>query len=230
MLGDIEAPTLVLHAAADLLVPVAQGRFVADAIPGARYVELPGGEHFFWFQDGDVVTRHIEEFLTGGRSARVGGRRLATVVFSDIVASTDTAARLGDARWRDLLDRHDQIVRRELRRFGGEEVKFTGDGFLALFEGPDTAVDCATALVAAMRPLDLELRVGIHTGPLELRGRDVSGMAVNIAARLLGHAGGSEIVLTRTVKDLLADPPAGLAPIGRHALKGVPDEWELYRC
>ena len=228
-LGDIRAPTLVLHAQADRVVPVAQGRFVAENIAGSRYVEVPGGEHFFWFQDGDAVTQHIEEFLTGGRRGTGGGRRLATVVFGDIVGSTEIAGRLGDARWRDLLESHDHVVRRELRRFGGHEVKFTGDGFLALFDAPDAGVDCAAAIVAAMAPLQLEVRHGVHTGTVEMRGADVAGMAVNVAARLLGHAGPSEIVVTRTVKDLLAGDGRAMDPLGRHRLKGVDDEWELYR-
>ena len=229
LLADIRAPTLVLTAEHDRLIPAVQGRFVADRIDGARHVEVPEGEHFFWFQDGDAVTQHVEEFLTGGRRGPAGGRRLATVVFGDIVGSTEIAGRLGDARWRDLLESHDRIVRHELQRFGGEEVKFTGDGFLALFDVPDAAIDCAAATIEAMAPLRLELRVGVHCGTVEMRGADVAGMAVNVAARLLGHGGASEIVVTRTVKDLLAGGGRAMAPLGRHELKGVPDEWELYR-
>jgi class 3 adenylate cyclase/pimeloyl-ACP methyl ester carboxylesterase len=228
-LAGIRAPTLVLHAGDDRLVPVAQGRYVAGAIAGASYVEVPGGEHFFWFQHGDTVTQHVEEFLTGGRRQQAGGRRLATVVFADIVGSTEIAGRLGDARWRDLLESHDRLVRRDLRRFGGQEVKFTGDGFLALFDTPDAAVDCAAATIAAMASLQLELRVGVHTGTVEMRSGDVAGIAVHVAARLLGHAAASEIVVTRTVKDLLAGGGRMLEPLGRHSLKGVDDEWELYR-
>ena len=228
LLADVKAPTLVIHAAGDLLVPVAQGRFVAQAISGARHIELAGGEHFFWFQDGDVVTQHVEEFVTGGRSRHVGGRRLATVVFGDIVGSTGTAARLGDARWRDLLESHDLLVRRGLRRFGGEEIKFTGDGFLALFDATDSAVDFSSAMISEVTALGVELRVGLHTGTLELRGGDVAGMAVNVAARLLGHATGSDIVLTRTVRDLLGGAHL-MTPLGRKRLKGISDEWELYR-
>jgi len=189
---------------------------------------VSGTDHFFWFENGEAVAQHVEEFLTGGRGAHRGGRRLATVVFGDIVGSTEIAGRLGDARWRDLLESHDGVVR-ELRRFGGQEVKFTGDGFLALFDAPDAAVDFATATIAAMAPLQLELRIGLHAGIVEMRGTDVAGMAVNVAARLLGHAGASDIVVTRTVKDLLAGGEHAMAPLGRHRLKGVDDDWELYR-
>jgi pimeloyl-ACP methyl ester carboxylesterase/class 3 adenylate cyclase len=228
LLGRITVPTLVIHFAEDLLFPVAQGRYVAEGIPNAQYVELPDGEHFFVFQGGDAVIEEIEQFLTGARSPTRGGRRLATVVFTDIVGSTELAGRVGDARWRDLLESHDQLARRLLRRYGGEEVKFTGDGLLALFDAPDAAIDFTLAFGAGVRALGLETRASMHSGTVEMRGPDIAGMAVNVAARVLGHANASEVLLTRTVKDLVAGSGALFTPRGQHHLKGVPDRWELY--
>lgn len=228
VLGDIRAPTLVLHSAEDALVPAAQGRLVAAGITDARYVELPGADHFPWFQNGDTVADETQAFLTGSRAAVMGGRRMATVLFTDIVGSTAHADRLGDARWRDLLEDHDRLVRRELARHGGREVKFTGDGVLGLFDDPLPALACAQRLCVAMAGIGLEIRAGMHTGRVEVRGEDVAGMAVHIAARVLALAGRSEILVTRTVKDLLAGSGLTFQARGIHELKGVSDTWELH--
>ena len=227
-LSAIVAPTLVMHSAEDQLVPAAQGRFVAAGIEGARYVEFPGADHFPWFTNGDAVADETQAFLTGSRGAVAGGRRLATVLFTDIVGSTEWAGRLGDARWRDLLEDHDRLVRRQLARYGGQEFMFTGDGFLALFEDPLPALACAQHLCGAVRDIGLEIRAGMHTGHVELRGDDVAGMVVNVAARVLALANDSEVLVTRTVKDLLAGSGPTFASRGIHDLKGVPDAWELY--
>jgi class 3 adenylate cyclase len=225
LLSEIAAPTLVMHSAQDRLIPAAQGRFLAAAITGARYIEA---DHFHWFTNGDAVADETQLFLTGSRGAAAGGRRLATVLFTDIFGSTDHAGRLGDARWRDLLEDHDRLVRRQLTRYGGQEIKFTGDGFLALFEDPLAALACAQELCLSMTDIGLEMRAGIHTGRVELRGEDVAGMAVNVAARVLALAGHSEVLVTRTVKDLLAGSGPHLVSRGVRQLKGVPDSWELY--
>jgi class 3 adenylate cyclase len=228
VLSEIAAPTLVMHSAGDTVVPVAQGRFLAAGIEGARFVELPGADHFHWFTNGDAVADETQAFLTGSRSAVAGGRRLATVLFTDIVGSTEQARRLGDARWRDLLEDHDRLVRRHLARYGGQDIKFTGDGFLAHFEDPLPALACAQELCLAVKDIGLEIRAGMHTGHVELRGEDVVGMAVNVAARVLAQAGPSEVLVTRTIKDLLAGSGPTFVSRGVHQLKGVPDTWELY--
>jgi class 3 adenylate cyclase len=217
-----------MHSVGDTLVPVAQGRFLAAGIEGARFVELPGADHFPWFLNGDAVADETQAFLTGSRGAVAGGRRLATVLFTDIVGSTAQADRLGDARWRDLLEDHDRLVRRHLARYGGQEVKSTGDGFLALFEDPLPALACAQELCLALKDVGLEMRAGMHTGHVELRGDDVAGMAVNVAARVLTQAGPSEVLITRTIKDLLAGSGPNFVSRGVHQFKGVPDTWELY--
>jgi class 3 adenylate cyclase len=228
LLGDIHVPTLILHSAEDVIVPAAQGRFLAANIEGARYVELPGADHIYWFTNGDAVADESQAFLTGSRGSPAGGRRLATVLFTDIVGSTARAGALGNARWRDLLEDHDRLARRHIARHEGQEIKFTGDGFLVLFADPLAALACAQELSQAVRELGLEMRAGLHSGPVELRGDDVSGMAVNVAARVLAEAQASEVLMTRTVKDLLTGSGPTFVSRGTHRLKGVPDAWELY--
>ena len=227
-LSAITARTLVMHSVGDRLIPVAQGRFVAEGIGGAQFVELPGSDHFHWFINGDRVADETQRFLTGSQGVVTGGRQVATVLFTDIVGSTDYAARVGDGRWRDLLEDHDRLVERSLGRYGGRAVKFTGDGVLALFNDPWPALICAQDLCSAVQGIGLTIRVGLHAGRIEQRGEDVSGMAVNVAARVLTLAGDSEVLLTRTVKDLLAGSGPALHARGTHRLKGVPDTWELY--
>jgi class 3 adenylate cyclase/pimeloyl-ACP methyl ester carboxylesterase len=228
LLADVRAPTLILHSAEDVIIPAAQGRFLGANIEGARFVELPGADHFHWFTNGDKVADEIQWFLTGSRGSDTGGRRLATVLFTDIVGSTAKAGELGNARWRDLLDDHDRLVRRHITRHDGQAIKFTGDGFLVLFADPLAAVTCAQDLATSVKDLGFEIRAALHTGRVELRGEDVSGMAVNVAARVLAEAGASEVLVTRTVKDLLAGSGPTFVARGSRELKGVPDVWELY--
>lgn len=228
VLSSIRVPTLVLHRSGDGFVRVDHGRYLASHIPGARYVELPGGDHFPFLGDSAAILDEVEEFLTGTRAAVEADRVLATVLFTDIVRSTDRAAELGDRQYRQLLDAHDELVPRELDRFRGRLVKTTGDGVLATFDGPARAIRCAGALREVVRGIDVEVRVGLHTGEVELRDDDVGGIAVHIAARVLAAAGPGEILVSRTVKDLVAGSGLAFTDRGVHALKGIPDEWQLF--
>jgi class 3 adenylate cyclase len=229
-LPAINAPTLVVHRTGDNAVPVECGRYLADEIPGARLLELPGDWHLNGSGGGeDDALDAVEEFLTGQRRepAPVIDRVLKTVVFTDIVGSTERAATIGDRRWRDLLDAHDSAIRRELRRYRGEEVKTTGDGFLAAFDGPGRAINCAQAIAGRARDLGVEVRAGLHTGECELRGDDLAGIAVHIGARVSSLAGPSEVLVTSTVRDLVAGSGIEFEDRGRHELKGVPGEWQV---
>jgi pimeloyl-ACP methyl ester carboxylesterase len=228
VLPAIRVPTLILHSAGDRLFPAAAGRFMAEQIPGAKFVELPGGDHLAWGEDGDAIVDEIEEFLTGVRHGPEPDRVLATVLFTDIVGSTEKAAALGDRRWRDLLDRHHHVVRRELGRFRGREIDTTGDGFLATFDGPARAVRCARALSDGVRALGLDVRAGLHTGEIELHDKKVSGLAVHIGARVAAAAGAGEVLVSSTVKDLVAGSGLQFQDRGSQALKGVPGEWHLF--
>jgi pimeloyl-ACP methyl ester carboxylesterase len=228
VLPAIRVPTLVLHRAGDVTVDVEAGRYQAAHIPGARYVELPGIDHLPFVRDAEAVLEEIEEFLTGVRPAPEPDRVLATVMFTDIVGSTELAARLGDRRWRDLLDAHHAAVRRELARFRGREVKTAGDGFLATFDGPARAVRCAEVISATIRTLGIEVRAGLHTGEIELIGEDVGGIAVHVGARVAAEAGPSEVLVSSTVKDLVAGSGLRFDDRGVHGLKGVPEEWRLF--
>ncbi len=227
-LSSIDVPALVLHRAEDRIVPLQQGRFLAEQIEGARLVELEGVDHLAWSGDQDALLDEVEEFLTGARRAHEPERALATVLFTDIVASTETAARLGDRRWRELLERHDAIVRRQLAIHRGREVKTMGDGFLATFDGPARAIRCATAITEAVREIGLEVRTGIHTGEVELIGDDVGGMAVNIGARIGALAAPEEVLVSSTVRELVVGSGLDFAERGTHTLKGAPDEWRLF--
>jgi pimeloyl-ACP methyl ester carboxylesterase len=227
----IRVPTLVLHRAEDSLLPVQCGRDLARAIPGAEYVELPGNNHVPLFEP-DIVDRivgEVEEFLTGSRSETEIDRVLATVMFTDIVESTKRAAELGDRQWRSLLDRHDETVRQQLVRFRGKEVKSLGDGFLATFDGPARAVRCASAIAETVRPLGITVRSGLHTGEIELKPYDIGGIAVHIAARV-AHLGGSGVLVSRTVKDLVAGSGIKFEDFGVHTLKGIPEAWQVFRA
>ena len=225
-LPNIAAPTLVIHRDHNRFVPRSCGRFVADHIPGARFMLLPGSDHLAWAGNADAVVDEIEDFLTGRRGG--GERVLATVLFTDIVDSTRQAAALGDRAWRARLENHDAIVRQELRRYGGREVNTTGDGFLAAFASPTQAVRCAQAIVDGSGAAQLEVRAGIHTGECERRGDDLAGLAVHIAARVAASAGGGEVVVSRTVRDLVVGSEMRFADRGEHELKGVPDRWQLF--
>jgi class 3 adenylate cyclase len=228
ILPTIAVPTLVLHRRHDRVVYRGAGEELAEQIPGARYVELEGIDHLPWAGDSEAIAGEIEEFLTGSRSTPEPERALATVMFTDIVGSTERAGEVGDARWRELLERHHDVVARELERFRGREVKALGDGYLATFDGPARAVQCAQAIVEAVRPLGLEVRIGIHTGEVEVIGDDIGGIAVHIAARVGALAGAGEVLASSTVKDLVAGSGIRFEDRGAQTLKGVPDEWRLF--
>jgi pimeloyl-ACP methyl ester carboxylesterase/class 3 adenylate cyclase len=230
VLPTISVPTLIIHRAGDTIVPVEVGRYVASLMPEAKYVELPGVDHLPILGDSDLILDEMEEFLTGMRHEPEPDRVLSTILFTDIAGSTERAAELGDRRWRDLLATHNEAVRRELALFRGREVKTTGDGFLATFDGPARAIRCACAIVHAMRPLGIEIRAGLHTGECEVMDGDIGGLAVHIAARVAGHAAASEVLASRTVIDLVAGSKLEFQPRGTHRLKGVPGKWQLYTC
>jgi class 3 adenylate cyclase len=230
LLATVQAPTLILHRVGDNVVPVASGRYLAERIPGAKYVELPGNDHVVVDNESqDVIADEIEEFITGERHHLAEPDRvLATVMFTDIVRSTERATELGDARWSELLAGHFSVLRKELATFRGHEVKTAGDGLLATFDGPARAIRCARAMHERLRPLDLKMRVGLHTGECDLSGSDVSGIAVHIAARVAALAGPDEVIVSSTVKDLVAGSGIQFAARGAHTLKGIPGEWLLF--
>jgi pimeloyl-ACP methyl ester carboxylesterase len=228
LLPFIHTPTLILHSVGDKAVSVGGSRFIAEHIPGAKLVELPGSDHLPWLSDSDAIVDEIEEFLTGVRGQVEPDRVLATVLFTDVVGSTDKAAQLGDRRWRDLLDSHNSVVRREIARFRGHEVKTAGDGFLATFDGPARGIRCARAISDAVRLLGLETRAGLHTGECEVMGDDIGGIAVHIGARVAAQAGASEVLVSSTVKDLVAGSGLEFQERGLHSLKGIPGEWRLF--
>ena len=211
----------------DRLVNVRDGRWLAEHLPNARLAEMPGDDHAPWFGDSEATLGEIEEFLTGSRQAVERDRALATVLFTDIVDSTKTAAELGDRRWREVLEAHGEATRKALESHGGREVKSMGDGFLATFDGPARGIRCAQAAVAAARPLGIRIRAGLHTGECEMMGDDIGGMAVHIAARVSALASADEVLVSWTVRDLVAGSGIQFEDRGRHELKGVPDEWEL---
>ncbi len=228
VLDAVLVPTLVLHRTGDRAVPFDAGRNVAEQVRGSTFVELPGDDHLPWVGNSEIVLDEIEEFLTGVRSGSAHDRFLATVLFTDIVGSTERAAELGDREWGDLLAAHHARVRDLITRFGGREIDTAGDGFLATFDGPARAVRCAVSIAEALKPLGLEVRAGAHTGEIELAGDDVRGIAVHIGARVAALAGPSEVWVSSTVKDLVAGSGLAFQDRGLHALKGVPDEWHLY--
>ncbi len=227
VLGTISAPTLVIHRAAERVVDVHQGRYYAEHISGAKYVELPGEDHWWWLGDADAVIDEIQEFLTGARHQPEVERVLKTVLFTDIVGSTEQASQLGDRRWRELLDAHDGVIRRELDRYRGEEINTTGDGFLASFDGPARAIRCAQAIASGAPRIGLDIRAGLHTGECELRGEDLAGIAVHVGARVAALAGPGEVLVTNIVRDLVAGSGIEFTDRGRHVLKGVPGEWQV---
>lgn len=223
----INVPTLIVHAVEDAVCHVENARFLARTIPGARYVELTGGDHVPWF-DPDTTLAEIREFLTGRREESTPARALATVLFTDLVGSTAQAAELGDRRWSELLEQHHAAVRRELTRFDGRELDTAGDGFFATFDGPARAIRCACAIVDAMRLLGLGVRAGLHTGEVELLDGKIAGIAVNIGARVAGQADSGEVLVSGTVKDLVAGSGLEFEDRGTTALRGVPGEWRLF--
>ncbi|MFN2561538.1 MAG: adenylate/guanylate cyclase domain-containing protein [Jatrophihabitans sp.] len=225
--GAINVPTLILHAVDDTVCHVENARCLARTVRGAKYVELPGGDHLAWFEPEQVIGE-IREFLTGRRETRTPDRVLATVLFTDLVGSTTIAAEKGDRKWRDLLAQHYAAVRRELDRFDGSEVDTSGDGFLATFDGPARAIRCAQALVESARALDLEVRAGLHTGEVEMLDGKVAGIAVHIGARVMGRAGAGQVFVSGTVKDLVAGSGIAFEDRGVAELKGLPGEWRLF--
>jgi class 3 adenylate cyclase len=227
-LSSVRAPTLVLHASGDRWMRIGHGRFLAEHIGGARLVELPGADHLPYGDHADLAASEIEEFATGAREPVAPERVLATLLMSDIVSSTMALADVGDARWRELLDAHDGAVRRQLARYRGREVKSTGDGFLATFDGPARAIRCAESIRDATRALGLEVRVGVHTGEVELRDDDVAGVAVHIGERVCTAADAGEILVSAAVPMLVAGSGIAFADRGVHELKGLPESWQLY--
>jgi pimeloyl-ACP methyl ester carboxylesterase len=228
VLPHIQAPTLVMHRMGDRIVKAAQGRAIAEAINDARFVELPGDDHIPFLGDRDALVDEVEEFLTGVRPAPAPDRVLTTVLFTDIVGSTERASAMGDKAWRGLLQRHHEIVRKELQRFRGHEVDTAGDGFLATFDGPARGIRCADAIRESLRGIGLEIRSGLHTGEVEIMGERIGGIAVHIGARVSALAGGGEILASSTVKDLVAGSGLMFEDRGSHQLKGVPDEWHVF--
>jgi class 3 adenylate cyclase len=229
VLPTITVPTLVLHRTGDRDANVEEGRWIANQIPGARFVELPGEDHLPWVGEQNGVLDAIEEFLTGSVPVQAIDRVLATVLFLDIVGSTQRAAEIGDARWTELLDAFFVVVRRELGRHRGHEVDTAGDGLLATFDGPARAVRCAFAIRAAVRTLGLDIRSGVHTGEIELSGGGVQGIAVHIGARVAALAGDGEVWTSSTVRDLVSGSGLAFDDRGVHTLKGVPDPWRLFQ-
>jgi class 3 adenylate cyclase len=223
----IQAPTLILHRRDCQLVAVTHGRYLAERIPGATLVELPGTELTLFWETPEVALDHVEQFLTGVRRVAQPTRVLATVLFTDIVGSTQRAGELGDRRWRELLNVHDDLSRRLVEEFGGRLVKTTGDGMLATFEGPGQAIHCAVAFRDELAGIDIQLRAGLHSGEVELRDHDVGGIAVHIAARVMAAADPSEILVSRTVRDLVAGSDVTLEDRGMYSLKGIDGDWQL---
>ena len=228
VLPSIRVPALVLHRLGEM-VPVAVGRYFAEHIPGARFIGLEGIDHAPWSGDSDRVVAEVEQFVTGEHRERAGEDRvLATVLFTDIVGSTSRASDLGDTKWRRLLDDHDEIVHNTVDKHRGRSVKTTGDGVLATFDGPARAIRCATLLREELRPLGISIRAGLHTGEIELRGEDVGGIAVHIGQRVSALAHPDEVLVSRTVTDLVAGSGIEFEDRGEHELKGVPGTWRLF--
>lgn len=228
VLSSVQVPALIIQRSGDRIIPQAQGRYMADHIPNARCVEQDGDEHVLWLGDIDGLLGEVEEFLTGARTASDVDRVLSTVLFTDIVGSTDKATDLGDGRWRQRLDQYDALVQRQLERFRGRQVNTTGDGTLAAFDGPARAVRCASAIQEAVQGLDLQIRAGVHTGEVELRGDDMTGIAVHLAARVQALASPMEVLVSSTVKDLVVGSGIEFEDRGDHELKGVPGTWRLF--
>jgi len=226
VLPAISVPTLVLHTRGDPLVPIELGRWLAEHIPSAEFVEFDGAFHGDWNTKG--LFAEAASFLAGEAPQSATDRMLATVLFTDIVSSTETDVRVGDHRWRELLDQHDNVAMRRIARHRGRLVKTTGDGLLATFDGPARAITCAQEIALGAKPLGLDIRAGLHTGEVELRGDDITGLGVVIARRVCDHAAADELLASRTVKDLVIGSGIGFVDRGVHTLKGVPDDWQLY--
>ena len=228
VLPTIRVPTLVLHHAEDAVIPPAKGKYIAEHIPGAKYVELPGRNWYHFVEPWRESFQEVAEFLTGEQPDVADDRVLATVLFTDIVDSTGLAAEMGDRDWHALLDAHDAVVRVQLDRFRGREVNTSGDGFLAMFDGPQRAIRCAMAIRDAVQALGIEVRAGLHTGECEVRGDDIGGIAVHIGARVSALAGPNDVLVSSTLRDLVIGSGLEFEDRGAHELKGVPGEWHLF--
>jgi len=228
VLPAVRVPTLILHSINDRLIDIGASRYMAAHIPGAKLVEMSGIDHIPWGSDSELIVDEIEEFLTGARRGAEPDRVLATVLFTDIVGATERASRVGDRNWHDLLDSHHALVRRELERFRGREIDTAGDGFLATFDGPARAVRCACSISEAVRALGLEIRAGLHTGECELMGDKLGGIAVHTGARVAAEANAGEVLVSSTVKDLVAGSGLAFRDRGLQSLKGIPGEWRLF--
>lgn len=229
IVSAIRVPTLVVHRTDDVTINIEGGRYLAKTIPGARLVELPGTDHLpFVGDNASEILDAVEEFLTGSKQSVAPDRVLATVLFTDIVGSTEKAVSVGDQRWRDVLDRHNAAIRRNIGRFRGRETNTTGDGFLIAFDGPARAVRCASAIVDDMRSVGIEIRAGLHTGECEEIDDNIGGIAVHIGARVAALAAPGQVLVSSTVKDLVAGSGLRFVDQGGHSLKGVPGEWRLY--
>jgi class 3 adenylate cyclase len=228
VLPSIQVPTLVLHRSKSVFLPIEFGHFLAENIPGARFAEVPGEDVYCFGAHSDDVLAEIAEFVTGERPQEDLDRVLATVLFTDIVSSTQHLSTVGDRNWKEVLDRHDRMIRAQIERYRGREIDTTGDGFLAIFDGPARAIRCACAIRDDARTIGLEIRAGLHTGELELRGDGVAGIAVHLGARIAAVAEANEVLVSRTVADLVAGSGIALADRGEHDLKGIPDRWMLF--
>jgi len=230
ILPTVRVPTLVLHRRNDEMIPVERGRDLATQIPNAKFIEYPGSDHGFCFGDVEGMLGDIEEFITGHRETSSADleRVLATVLFTDIVDSTRSAAKMGDQTWRRLLDSHDELAKQMVEKHRGTLIKSTGDGILATFDGPGRAVRCALALETASKQIGLPLRAGLHTGEIEIRGRDIGGIAVHAAARVMAQSNADEVLVSRVVTDLVAGAGLKFSDRGSHELKGLPGRWDLF--
>ncbi len=228
VLPRVQAPALVLHRKGDLLVDAGHSRYLAARIPGATYHELPGDDHWPWAGDAERIAQETQELVTGARGMPEPERVLTTLLFTDIVGSTERASELGDRRWREILEDHYVLVRRELARFRGHEVKTVGDGFFASFDSPTRAIRCAAAVLEAVRPLGIELRAGVHTGECEMIGEDLGGIAVHVGARVAAAAEPSEVLVSSTVRDLVDGSGVRFEDRGTFSLKGVEGERRLF--
>ena len=229
VLPTIRVPTLIAHRIGDRNIRIQQAQYMANRIPGSKLVELPGDDHIAWFGDIDALLGEVEEFLTGVRPEPIPDRVLATILFTDIVGATEKAADLGDQEWSRLLARHNELIREELIRFRGREIDTAGDGFFVTFDGPARAISCAKAIQNAVTKLGLTVRIGLHTGECEKMDEKISGIAVHICARVVNHAAPGEILVTSTVKDLVAGSGISFTDQGEYELKGVPGEWRLFK-
>jgi len=228
ILPNIRVPTLVLHRVGDQPIDIEQGRYLAEHIPDSKLVELNGDDHLWWVGDSEAIVNEIQEFLTGEQPPMEKDRVLATVLFTDIVDSTKRTAEMGDSRWKDVLDTHNAVMVKEIDRFRGRAIRGTGDGYLAVFDGPGRAIRCGSAIHSELGRHGIAIRAGLHTGEIDLMGDDVGGIAVNIAARVLAEAANNEIWVSRTVKDLVVGSGFTFVERGTYGLKGVPGEWSLY--